>query len=59
MMHERICVLYSDLAAVRLAIFQFQNSPKGPRTVIPHYADDVELLAYDVPRAMAQETYKL
>lgn len=58
-MHQRIRVLYPELANARLLILQFKNSPTGPRTVIPHFADDVELFSFEALDKMVRETYAI
>jgi hypothetical protein len=50
---------YLDLADAVPAIFQFENSDKGPRNVIPYFADGIELFTYDQLESMVRETYEI
>lgn len=58
MMNQRISA-YPDLADVGLAILQFENSEKGPRAVVPYFADDVDLFNFAELDAMVRETYEI
>jgi hypothetical protein len=48
-----------DFSGVVFAVFQFANSPSGPRRLIPHFSDGVELWSYDQLNEMVIETYEI
>lgn len=58
-MHRALRASDRDLAGLRLAIFQFDNSKEGPRKPILHFGDSVELFGANEFDAMVSETYEL
>lgn len=58
-MHERIRVADPDFAEVRLGIFQFSRSEKGPRVPILFTDAGVTLFTFEELDQMVRDTYEL
>lgn len=58
-MHERIRAANPDFSAVSLAILQFEKTESGPRLVIVHFDDNIELLSVEALDNMMRETYEI
>lgn len=59
MMHQRIREDSPDFSAVRLGIFQFEKTDKGPRPPRLYTDDDVQLFSLDQLEQMVAETYEI